>query len=193
LSPAIEALRVYLTVIPAGAIKDTDELASLLGSCWDDLSGDKPTDITAFKVSSRLEQAHWQPPLITFIVERHGAIVAGGSKRAECQGWVVDIEAASVRRDLINRSRLVVPQDKPLDVKPLVAEVVNAILNNQPHKAVVRKSDALFKVEVAEIIPSTVAATTSKRRKRFWEALDESMLKHGWQRQGRFVYGKQKP
>ena len=43
----------------------------------------------------RMEKVEWQPPYLTFSIERHGATVKG-STRAELQNWQVDTSHRSL-------------------------------------------------------------------------------------------------
>lgn len=44
----------------------------------------------AHKLLSRMEQIVWEPPVLTFVIARHGGMVLG-STRAELQHWAVDL------------------------------------------------------------------------------------------------------
>ena len=41
----------------------------------------------------RIEDLQWDPPELSFITERHGAMVVGESSREEIQSWTVNLDA----------------------------------------------------------------------------------------------------
>ena len=43
------------------------------------------------KLIGRMENVEWHPPILTFLIERHGGTVLG-SARAELQRWTVDLD-----------------------------------------------------------------------------------------------------
>jgi hypothetical protein len=67
-------LRPYLASIPPGPINDTGTLARLLADAWGEFSGDNGGIIPA-KHLNRMEDVAWNPPPLTFTIERHGSTV----------------------------------------------------------------------------------------------------------------------
>jgi hypothetical protein len=67
-------LHDYLNVTPPGPITDTGTLARLLADAWGEFSGDHGGIIPA-KHLSRMKDVGWNPPLLPFIIERHGGTV----------------------------------------------------------------------------------------------------------------------
>ena len=57
----------------------------LLSECWNDIDGGDVDSMATFKLE-RMEQLRWNPPDLSFVIERHGAIVAGRSSRAQKAG-----------------------------------------------------------------------------------------------------------
>lgn len=86
----------YLSTLAPGAVEDQAELVRHLRASWDALRGSNQSAMATWKLS-RLESPRWEPPLLSFAVERHGAIVGGGSTRAEMQHWVVDPRSGTAR------------------------------------------------------------------------------------------------
>ena len=69
---------------PGALTKDVcDKVVPLLRECWQDFRGWDETSMQPRKLD-RAEELHWNPPLLSFTIERHGAIVLG-STRAELQ------------------------------------------------------------------------------------------------------------
>ena len=87
---ALVDLRNYLNSVHPGPLTDVSRVEELLSPCWDDFTGSSTTSMTAHKLD-RIEDLRWDPPNLSFIVERHGAIVGGGSSRAEKQGWTANL------------------------------------------------------------------------------------------------------
>ena len=82
----IYELREVLAVPPPPA----REIEAHLAPVWDALAGDDG-GMTSRKLHGRMEVVLWNPPRLTFYIERHGATVLGSS-RAEVQEWTVDLE-----------------------------------------------------------------------------------------------------
>ena len=89
------ALRAWLREVPPGPVAGAsrDELLGRLAACWDLFDGSGKAAMGAHKLH-RAEDVTWDPPRLTFMVERHGA-AARGSIYAEAQGWAVDLEEAT--------------------------------------------------------------------------------------------------
>jgi hypothetical protein len=67
-----------------------EKVKSLLIECWGEFRGSGETQMDAYKVG-RAEKLRWNPPVLSFIVERHSR-TAMGSTRAELQEWSLDFE-----------------------------------------------------------------------------------------------------
>src|SRR4051794_5739582 len=87
----IDKLQTYLSGLAPGPITDAAELEGLLEPCWHAFVGSDNGGMEGRKLLGRMEDGAWDPPLLTFTVERHGATVLG-STRAELQKWTVDLE-----------------------------------------------------------------------------------------------------
>jgi hypothetical protein len=61
----------YLKQTPEGEISDTAELEGLLAECWDEFIGDYE-GMEPQKFHGRLEDVLWRPPILEFVIERHG-------------------------------------------------------------------------------------------------------------------------
>ena len=117
---SLTKIRSYLRAVSPGKLSQeySEEVQSLLSDCWEKLSGGTNGGMAAYKLMDRAEEFNWDPPVLSFLIERHGAIVVGGSSRAEVQGWKVDLEAATADFSSVGfkQSR---PMSSSLDVKPL--------------------------------------------------------------------------
>ena len=67
------------------------QLESLLADCWDEFEGSREEGMASYKLLNRMKEVEWNPPLLTFIIERHGALVMG-STRAEKYEWALNME-----------------------------------------------------------------------------------------------------
>ena len=173
-------LRDLLKGIRPGRIEDSGDLEKALAACWDDLGGDvggmKPE-----KLHNRMEEVEWNPPILTFQIERHGGAVMGSS-RAEMQHWEVDIDRQVCLLNYVGRRQLR-PMQPRLNVTPLTEEIARLIEAREQDDRLKWYDDGRVRVLIGEILPETSAVkeTLANRRKRFWAALDDC-LRLGWER-----------
>src|SRR4051812_47015376 len=90
----MDNLKKHLAKFTPGRISETEEIESLLAPCWDDLDGSDEGGMDGDKLLGRMEKVVWSPPVLTFVIERHGGTV-NGSTRAELQHWTVDLDAGT--------------------------------------------------------------------------------------------------
>jgi hypothetical protein len=176
---SIEALRKYcmsLAPIKFG-FGDTD-IRQLLGAAWENLGGAASGGMKANKLC-RIEDLEWRPPFLTFTIERHGGTV-NGSTRAELQDWEINVESAQATYS--ERRRQLYKSQPKLDIKPLVKEVVGKITQGKNNACLKWNGKARVKVLVGVVLPkdSCCQATLTGRRRRFQNALAESMQAAGW-------------
>lgn len=188
---SLDALRAFLASLKPGPVADGSGIEPLLQDCWDQFSGSDAEGMRAYKLDGRMERLRWDPPALSFEIERHGATVMGSS-RAELHEWEIDVVkmTANCRR---GRFRQLTPMSPRLNVKPLAEAVATVIRSGQPDPRLKWLSDDEVRVLIGEIIPaeSAVQQTLRARRKRFWAALDEELNPQGWEREGRGRYRKQ--
>jgi hypothetical protein len=175
----ISDLRALLESIPPGPISDTTELASLLADCWDEFDCRKG-GMTGDKLSGRMEDVSWSPPLLHFTIERHGGTV-NGSSRAKLQDWWVDVERETANF-ASDRHRQLYPMAPRLDVRPLAEETARLIVAHRPDARLKWNTDGSVRVLPGKIIPSkgTAKQTLLERRKRFRKALQELLAQERW-------------
>ena len=171
----------YLSALPSGPVEDEDQLLRHLQACWRDLTGSRQSAMATWKLN-RLEDPRWEPPLLSFAIERHGAIVGGGSTRAEMQHWVVDTRSGMARIQRTGR-RQVKPSASRLDVRPIVEEIAHAISQSVEDDRLSWSDDRhLVRVAISKVIPDDgFRQTIAGRRKRFRTALDSRLAEMGWQ------------
>jgi len=71
-------------------VADIGSVTVLLAACWHEFGGGDSERMHAGKVG-RMETVRWDPPVLSFRIERHGAMGAG-STRAGLQEWRVDLD-----------------------------------------------------------------------------------------------------
>ena len=90
----------------------------LLANCWHELKGAGETAMQARKLD-RAEDVSWNPPVLSFTIERHGATVLGSS-RAELHRWSVNMHQRTARCERGRYSQLLPTAPRP-DVKATAA------------------------------------------------------------------------
>lgn len=178
-------LRNYLRDVPAGvtAFGFAQDIERLLYQAWSSLTittGD--ANLEPYKLLHRVENLAWNPPLLTFAIERHGATV-NGSTKAHVYSWEVNLDKGTAAMGE-PKMRQIRSADKKLDVYPIAQEVAALILAGKRDRRLKWTGDVNVRVMIADIIPATVKQTTSSRRKRFRAALDARISSHGWTRTG---------
>lgn len=163
----------------------------LLTAVWSTIAGSANTRMASWKLG-RIENLSWEPPNLSFQIERHGGTVQGSS-RAEVQYWQVNIEkwTADLGKSGI---RQLYPQAKPLDVGPLVDKIVPLILSHRVDSALKWYQDGRVEVLSGKLIPAEGVAreTLAGRRRRFRLGLEAALKPNGWTRVGvtRLVFRK---
>ena len=176
-----DKLHAYLNSIPPGPIDDPSELQNLLSPCWDQFDGSDEERMAGFKLIDRMEKVSWNPPMLTFTIERHGGTVLG-SKRAPFHEWHLDLSDKTAtfyitgyRQDKQNQSKL--------DVKQHAQRVSKLLFNHQDDDCLKWHKNGSVTVRIGVIIPDGSAArqTIEGRRKRFRAALNEILTTAGWE------------
>jgi hypothetical protein len=148
---------------------------------WDDLQGNDYSKMKAEKLfRSRIETASWNPPVLTFSIERHGAVVLGSS-RATVQEWNVNLDTKSA--SCVNeRSRQHFSPKPRLNVEPMAEEVVRLIVKRKKDERLKWNEDGSVRVLLSKILPddSAYKATLSGRRKRLRKCLEEKLAGKDW-------------
>jgi hypothetical protein len=132
----------------------------------------------------RMERIAWNPPMLSFVVERHGGIVAGGSTRAELQGWTIDLERHTAECCKVGW-RQAAPMGPRMSVGPIAAEIA-AIIEQRRTDPRIKWLDTertAVRILIGRIIPHDAPnQTVAGRRRRFSNALDEALASTPWRR-----------
>ena len=178
----LDRLRSRLANLEPGTIDVDSEVAGDLASSWDALSGSDQKSMTADKVD-RLENLTWNPPLLSFDIERHGGTVRGSS-RAEVHTWTVDVMAATANVNT-GRFRQINARAATWDANNAVEVVLKAVEEHRYEPYFKWKGDD-FRVLTGNIIPEGPIQTTAGRSKRFRTLLADRLTTNGWQPQGQY-------
>jgi hypothetical protein len=183
----LQQLNDYLATIPSGPVPDPGDLERLIAACWHEFKGDYG-GMTGQKLLGRMEEVVWQPPVLSFTVERHGGTVQGSS-RATLQEWRLDLDRKTAWCEE-RRFRQVRGRQPRLDVRALAEEVASLILRHQGDGRLRWYEDGRVRVLIGKVFPdgSAVAQTLVGRRKRFRQALREWLAVEGWMEVGVNVF-----
>lgn len=174
------SLKDFLMSQSPGSDLDREQIEFLLAQAWPSLRGSRAGGMQAYKLRGRTEALSWNPPLLTFEIERHGGTV-NGSTRAEMQQWCVDVAAHTA--DIVStRRRQLHAMASRVNVKQPAAIIAEAILKNQESPSLKRYPDGRVKVLISALFPhgDDFKQTVSGRRKRFRAALDALIQPNGW-------------
>jgi hypothetical protein len=162
---------------------ERSKLVDLLGEIWGELPGGSETGMSSDKLH-RIENVSWEGTKLMFDIERHGA-QSFGSTRATVYRWTLDLETREASHSRA-RSRQVIPRAASLDIRPIVAKVVNAIQagnhSDHPLEAIKWISADEIRITASGLLPSVGVPkmTVEGRRKRFRELLGLDLKKIGW-------------
>lgn len=180
MSTNLEKLRGWLMQQSPGPISDESAIEKLLKSAWDELEGSDDQSTTASKLCGRVEELSLAPPILTFIIERHGGTVHGSS-RANLHQWTVDVEHGTAKCNPKFSYRQIRKTAPRLNVEPIAQEIAELILKEEDDSRLTWDSDKqTVRVEVGQVIGGTNDQTITNRRKRFRKALESILAKHGW-------------
>lgn len=176
----MEHLRAYLKQIPKGSIADPTELAKLLAGCWDEFVGDYG-GMAPHKLHGRMEQVLWKPPMLDFVIERHGATVMGSS-RAELQHWTVNIEQKTANMQVVSY-RQISPRQASVDINPIAKKLVSLIISGRQDERLQWFADGRVRLLTRRILSSDLVPkqTFEGHRKRLRKAMEKRLAPHGWQ------------
>lgn len=157
-------LLAYLESIQRSAIADTARLEALLAACWDEFDGSAEEGMAGSKLHERMQDVEWNPPRLSFTIERHGGTVLGSS-RAECHEWILYVNDMTATCAKIGHKQLR-PMATRLDVRPLAEEIAQLIIEHRVDDRLKWKDDGTVRVEIGKIIPegSAIKPTVAARR-----------------------------
>lgn len=175
------ALSDFLNGCLPGSLPCTDELRCLLAEEWSTFEGSDQfaTNDRKFTPDRVLTDVEWCPPLLSFVIERHGAIVGGGSGTADLYRWELNV-IQSIATATRAGGRRVRPAAPALDVGPLVKRVVSAIVSKEIAPFLKWKGEDTVEILIGTLIRNEGPKTTVEgRRKRLREAITAELAKAG--------------
>lgn len=184
----MQELLTYLASISRGSVADTAMLEGLLAACWEQFEGSNAEGMAGDKLCGRMEDVVWRPPILRFMIERHGATVLG-STRAERHAWKIDLENRSASCEKVGY-RQVSPRQSRLNVEPMAEEIVQLIMAHQEDERLKWRVDGSVWVQIGRILPqySAVKQTLAARRTRFRATVDLLLHNAGWRKVRPNVY-----
>jgi hypothetical protein len=177
---AAERLRELLQTVKPGLIEDTYAINTLMYESWDYFDGSSAQGMNRDKLFCRVEDLEWDPPCLTFVIERHGAMVVGGSIKKEKQHWTLDLDEFTARCAKAGY-RLNEPRQPNLDLEPLVEKVVEAVKSGRDARFLRWRDPQHVLVDVSAVLPYTPNKETQNgRSKRFRAKLFPALERLGW-------------
>ena len=183
-------LKEHLASLVPGPVADIATLAKLLAACWDEFNGSDEGGMAAYKLLNRMENVRWTPPILSFVVERHGWAVCG-STRDELQHWELNLDTheATITKSGYRQREAVAAR---LPIKSMAEVIAQAILDGKEDDRLHRLDDNTVKIRASSIFPSGSGfkRTVEGRRKALCQYIDEILAERGWVKQGWNVFAK---
>ena len=165
---------------------DTSRVVEFLAEHWDQLDKYVEGGMRGVKAVGRTEQMEWQPPVLSFKIERHGGI-ALGSSRAELQHWQLDTAdcVATFHGDSYRQKR---PKNRMPDVESIAREITPLILERREDDRLHWTRDGKVEILSARILGGQFVpkATLEGWRKRLRKAVLRLIEPHGWVTNGAY-------
>jgi hypothetical protein len=186
----MKELTSLLNEMEPGPVGNTTDLEKALALAWDDLSGLGDGGMDCWKLFDRMEKVVWQPPILSFVIERHGGTVCGSS-RAERQHWNVNLDTMTAEITKTGHRQLE-PMAKGVDVEPMKEEIVKKILAGEEDQRLRWIDSGVVQVVLSRIFldGSAYKRTIEGRRRRLREAVKKELIGHGWCCENRNVFRK---
>ncbi len=187
---AFELLRKLMFALPPGEVTELGRVSALLAECWHDFAGAEAERMHAGKLG-RMEDLRWDPPVLSFTIERHGAMGVG-STRAEIQQWRVDLDRKTAECERSRSYRQVLARAEGVRIGPIARELADSIAAGGADERLKWQGAEIVRVLMAKIFPydSGYRQTVTGRRKRLRAALEAILGEKGWREIRRDVYSK---
>ncbi len=178
-------LQEFLDGLPAGPLRHEirARLLDALIPCWDFFTG-SDVERMAVRKLDRMEEPTWNPPVLTFIIERHGGTVLG-SVYGDLQEWRVNMETRVAECETVRRRQLH-PKQAAVNVESIADDLTRLILTGAEDERLRRLRDGRVQVLTGVVFPPGPRQTFEGRRKRLQAALEKRLAAHGWERRGSY-------
>jgi hypothetical protein len=192
-SGSFGVLKERLDTFPLGEAADERverEIADLLADCWHEFYGSRAEGMHAGKLR-RLEYLRWDPPVLSFTIERHGGLVMG-STRADLQVWHIDLDRKTAECERGRRYRQLLPRAETVRVEPIAKELAKRIASAKADKRLKWQSADTVRILMSKVFSyeSGFKQTISGRRKRLRAKLGPLLAESGWREIRTDVYSK---
>lgn len=176
----MRALQELLATLPPGPIPEDTKLDKALATCWDGFRGSGEGGMKDDKLLGRMENVHWQSPILTFTIERHGGTTKG-STRAELQHWELNLDeqTACIVKEGHRQLQTMAPR---MSIKAIAEEVGVLILSGKMDARIRRQEDGCVKIVMSKLFPSDSGfkRTVKSRRQRLAQYVGDQLAKQGW-------------
>jgi hypothetical protein len=182
---AITTLKNQLAGLGNGPISDSTEVERLLAGSWHELAGSNKGGMEGYKLNGRMENVVWNPPILKFVVERHGGTTLG-STRAELQHWEVNLDAGTAEITKTGHRQLKTMAAR-VSIKGMAEEIAQAILEGNDDKRFFIDSHNGDLVVNASSMFSTGSGynrTVEGRRMSLCKYIEAILAEHGWRKVG---------
>lgn len=178
-------LRLLSELIPGPVPQDrTQVILQELAAIWGELEGGGEASMSSEKVG-RAEDLRWHPPVLSFVIERHGGTVLGSS-RAEMQAWSVDLDAMSADWGAsgFRQLRPMSPPWTRADAQIAAEQAAQAIREgrDEPYLRWSRDRQSVQITAAGRLFPDGPKETVTARSRSFSAALTKVL--DGWERRG---------
>jgi hypothetical protein len=181
----IETLIQILERTPQGTLGNVrDEVVPLLVEGWHEFKGSGQTSMEAWKLK-RAEDFQWDPPVLSFTMERHGATMLG-STRAELQRWELNLKTRAADCSSWGYRQLK-PTSPRVNIKSIASSVCEVILKGRNSNndlvqrgVIVWKGDEEVWIYHGKLISGGYQQTVASRRRRFRDELTNMLKPAGW-------------
>ena len=178
---ALQNLNQHLTALPSGPIGDEGTVRSLLYHAWDHLLIGDDGGFKKDNHMHRVVNLVWDPPHLTFDIERHGGLVQG-SIRAANQYWRVNVRSHCADHTVFS-SKQMRPASPHMDMAPIVARVLASISehSDDPWITWLDVEKSRCRLNIAQIVPDQgPSQTVRERRKRLNRDLEKALNAADW-------------
>ena len=177
---AVKDLTQALRTMPTNCLFDDNQrvaIIDLLTSAWNSFDGGDATAMADDKLW-RAEDMVWNPPVLSFKIERHGGTV-NGSSRADVYEWGANLETLQADCEKVSY-RQKRPNGKRLDTKKLAMEIAKQILGHQKTPYLEWLLPNRVRLRISQVITANNKQTAGSRRARLRRDLSAQLEQHGW-------------
>jgi hypothetical protein len=139
----------------------------------------------------RMEDVRWEPPVLSFRIERHGAMGVGAT-RAELQNWRVDLDRKTAKCERSRSYRQALPRADGVRIEPIARKLAESISAGRSDPRLQWQGDGTVRILLVKVFAydSGYMQTVTGRRRRLRETLGTLLAENGWQEVRRDVYSR---